>query len=79
MHLDRLLPDYDVHEVHSILVRATRRHRALRGDLERVWLFRTLTRAHAGAGIERLAAHPERAQEDGSRSWPRAGRELSSA
>ena len=45
MHLDRLLPDYDVHEVHSILIRAhpLAVHRALfEVTANEVWLFRAL-------------------------------------
>jgi hypothetical protein len=45
MHLDRLLPDYDVHEVHSIFVRAhpLAIHRALfEVTADEVWLFRAL-------------------------------------
>jgi len=44
-HLDRLLPDYDVHEVHSIRVRAhpLAIHRALfEVTANEVWLFRAL-------------------------------------
>jgi len=45
MHLDRFLPDYDVHEVHSIRVRAQPLaiHRALfEVTANEVWLFRAL-------------------------------------
>ena len=45
VHLDRLLPDHDVHEVHSILVRAhpLAVHRALfEVTANEVWLFRAL-------------------------------------
>ena len=70
MHLDRLLPDYDVHEVHSILVRANPLavHRALfEVTSNEVWLFRTLmaVRGLGARGSDGSRPILERAQEDG--------------
>jgi hypothetical protein len=59
-HLDRSLPSYDAHEVHSILVRGTPEaiHRALfEVTAGEVWLFRTLMTLRGlrrpGAAVER--------------------------
>ena len=70
MHLDRFLPDYDVHEVHSIRVRAQPLaiHRALfEVTANEVWLFRALmaVRGLAARGSDGSRPVLETAQEDG--------------
>jgi len=69
-HLDRLLPDYDVHEVHSIRVRAQPMeiHRAL-SELtsNEIWLFRALmtVRGLGARGSDGSRPLLETAQEGG--------------
>lgn len=69
-HLDRLLPDYDVHEVHSIRVRAQPKeiHRAL-SELtsNEIWFFRALmtVRSLGARGSDGSRPLLETAQEGG--------------
>jgi hypothetical protein len=70
MHLDRLLPDYDVHEVHSILVHAhpLAVHRVLfEVTSNEVWLFRALmaVRGLGARGSDGSRPLLETAQEGG--------------
>jgi hypothetical protein len=70
MHLDRLLPDYDVHEVHSIRVRAHPLgvYRALcEVTANEVWLFRALmtVRGLGARGSDGSRPLLETAQEGG--------------